>query len=89
MTPMKAIRAKYLDCCCGFSNEVRLCPIKKCPLYSYRFGKNPNRSGIGNHNVQFYSKKTISAQDSEDESRNEYTSTTHGTETQNSQLKPG
>ncbi len=40
MTPMKAIRAKCLDCC-GTSHEVRLCTIEKCPLYPYRFGKRP------------------------------------------------
>ena len=42
MTPMKAIRAKCLDCCCGQYKEVELCPCKDCPLYPYRFGKNPN-----------------------------------------------
>jgi hypothetical protein len=41
MTPMKAIRAKYLDCCCGSFQEVRLCTVEKCPLYPYRFGKRP------------------------------------------------
>lgn len=41
MTPMKAIRAKCLDCCCGQAKEVRLCSIEKCPLYLYRFGKRP------------------------------------------------
>lgn len=41
LTPTKAIRAKCLDCCCGSAKEVRLCPIKKCPLYPYRFGKRP------------------------------------------------
>ena len=40
MTPMKAIRAKGLDCC-GTSHEVRLCTVEKCPLYPYRFGKRP------------------------------------------------
>ena len=40
MTPMKAIRAKCLDCC-GSSHEVRLCTVEKCPLYPYRFGKRP------------------------------------------------
>lgn len=45
MTPMQAIRAKCLDCCCGQANEVRLCPIKDCPLYDYRFGHNPARKG--------------------------------------------
>ncbi len=42
LTPIKAIRAKCLDCCCGSAKEVELCPIPDCPLYPYRFGKNPN-----------------------------------------------
>lgn len=42
VTPMKAIRAKCLDCSCGSSNEVKECPVKSCPLYVFRFGKNPN-----------------------------------------------
>lgn len=41
MTPMKAIRAKCLDCMCGNSAEVRRCPCENCPLYPYRFGKRP------------------------------------------------
>lgn len=41
MTPMKAIRAKCLDCCCGSPSEVRLCPSEKCPLYPYRSGHRP------------------------------------------------
>ena len=47
MTPMKAIRAKCLDCCCGQAYEVKLCPSEDCPLWPYRFGHNPNRKGIG------------------------------------------
>lgn len=42
MTPLKAIRAKCLDCCCGQYREVELCPCKDCSLYPYRFGRNPN-----------------------------------------------
>ena len=42
MTPIKAIRAKCLDCCCNNPNEVALCPCTDCSLYPYRFGKNPN-----------------------------------------------
>ena len=42
LTPVKAIRAKCLDCSNGSSNEVNLCPITRCPLYPYRLGKNPN-----------------------------------------------
>ena len=41
MTPMKAIRAKCLDCCCGVQKEVRLCPSENCPLRPYRFGHRP------------------------------------------------
>lgn len=42
LTPIKAIRAKCLDCCCGSAKEVELCPIPDCSLHPYRFGKNPN-----------------------------------------------
>lgn len=42
LTPIKAIRAKCLDCCCGSAKEVGLCPIPDCSLHPYRFGKNPN-----------------------------------------------
>lgn len=46
MTPLKAIREKCLDCMCGSSYEVRLCPIKDCTLYPFRFGHNPARARI-------------------------------------------
>lgn len=36
-----AIRKKCLDCCGGYSNEVRDCWAKDCPLFPYRFGANP------------------------------------------------
>lgn len=45
LTPIKSIRAKCLNCSCGSSNEVSLCVIEDCPLFPYRFGKNPNRKG--------------------------------------------
>ena len=41
--PVKAIREKCLDCCCGSSLEVKLCDITSCPIYPFRFGKNPFR----------------------------------------------
>ena len=41
--PLKAIRAKCLDCCCGSSDEVRICHIDRCTLHPFRFGKNPFR----------------------------------------------
>lgn len=45
LTPVKAIRAKCLDCCCGQRGEVRLCPVPSCPLYPYRLGKRPGTPG--------------------------------------------
>lgn len=48
ITPLKAIRLKCIDCS-GYSKvEVRNCVIPECPLYQFRFGKNPNRKGKGN-----------------------------------------
>lgn len=44
--PAKAIRAKCLDCCCDQVNEVRLCPVEDCPLWPFRFGKNPYRTRV-------------------------------------------
>lgn len=41
MTPMKAIRAKCIDCCGGNIYEPRLCTAKNCPLHPYRLGKRP------------------------------------------------
>jgi hypothetical protein len=42
--PVKAIRAKCLDCCCGQYSEVTACTVKQCALFHFRFGKNPYRS---------------------------------------------
>lgn len=42
MTPMRAIRAKCLECSNDNVNEVRECPITDCALYPFRFGHNPN-----------------------------------------------
>ena len=44
LTPMKAIRAKCIDCTCGQLLEIRLCPIDDCPLHPYRMGKRPDHS---------------------------------------------
>jgi len=57
LTPLRAIRAKCLDCCSKQPSEVRNCESLECPLYPYRFGKNPNRAGIGKNNGCFSQKK--------------------------------
>ena len=46
MTPIKAIRAKCLDCCCGSSKAVMFCTedgvnSSECSLWPYRFGLRP------------------------------------------------
>ncbi len=43
LTPIKAIRAKCLDCSGGQYIEVKLCPIKDCTLYPYRMGRRPKK----------------------------------------------
>lgn len=64
--PLKAIRLNCLDCCCGSSNEVKLCPCEDCPLWPYRFGHRPSNSMIEkadfsevNINTRDYSKNKI------------------------------
>ena len=47
LTPIKAIRAKCLECSGNQPSEVRSCLIHECALFNYRLGKNPNRKGIG------------------------------------------
>lgn len=44
LTPIKAIRAKCMDCSCGDRKEVRECRIKTCSLWPYRLGKRPHSS---------------------------------------------
>lgn len=46
LTPIKAIRAKCIDCCAGQPKEVRLCSIEKCPLYPYRMGHRPKDGSL-------------------------------------------
>lgn len=45
LTPIKAIRAKCVDCSAGSLAEVRECVIKNCPLYPYRMGRRPKTTG--------------------------------------------
>lgn len=41
--PLKAIRAKCLDCCCGNAAEVRKCVSTDCALWPFRLSSNPFR----------------------------------------------
>ena len=42
--PVKAIRAKCLECSNGMTSEIRRCLITTCVLYPFRMGKNPHRT---------------------------------------------
>lgn len=44
--PLKAIRSKCLDCCCGSAKSVKFCTSdginsRACSLWPYRFGIRP------------------------------------------------
>lgn len=40
-TPVKAIRAKCLDCHGMSRKKVRNCDLRACPLFLYRMGRRP------------------------------------------------
>ena len=62
-SPLQAIR-RHCRSCAGCPSEVRLCAIKRCDLYPYRFGTNPNLTGKRTANRHSFSKSTASASDS-------------------------
>ena len=65
LTPLRAIRKKCLDCMCGSAYEVKVCPSDDCPLFSYRFGKNPARKGLGRIENIKQRKPTLSGKNKE------------------------
>jgi len=60
-TPIKAIRKKCLDCCCGSRKEIRECPVVECALYPYRFGRRPSQA-IVDTIKKYYEQKVEPAQ---------------------------
>lgn len=42
LTPLRTIRLKCMDCSGDCRKEVELCPVSRCSLWPYRFGKIPN-----------------------------------------------
>lgn len=47
-TPLKAIRAKCLDCVNGQIYEINKCHLEGCPLWEYRTGHRPDKRAKGN-----------------------------------------
>jgi hypothetical protein len=43
-SPIKAIRAKCVECSGGSMTEARLCHLTHCPLWAFRMGSNPFHS---------------------------------------------
>lgn len=43
LSPVKAIRKFCLVCLGGSPDEIRRCTDETCPLYPFRFGKDPGR----------------------------------------------
>jgi hypothetical protein len=43
MSPLKALRARCIDCCAAQPSEVRLCTAVACPSWPFRMGANPWR----------------------------------------------
>lgn len=42
-SPLKAIKQNCIECMCGNKSEVKNCTVSSCPLFNFRFGKNPFR----------------------------------------------
>lgn len=45
LTPIRAIRHKCRECTGNQYSLIRKCERSDCPLYRFRLGRNPNRSG--------------------------------------------
>jgi len=65
LTPLKAIRAKCLECSGGSVGEVRNCLVPECALFPFRFGTNPSRRGIGGNRIHLILKPTVRLEISE------------------------
>lgn len=55
--PVKAIRAKCLECSAQNPVEVRLCPVTECALYPFRLGKNPYRKPVSEEQRRLMSER--------------------------------
>lgn len=62
-TPIKAIRAKCIDCTNGQNVEIRECPIVNCPLWEYRMGHRPKKSLEGDFSEDNSEDKEIITED--------------------------
>ena len=52
LEPMKAIRAKCIECSGGSRTEVRKCQVISCPAYPLRMGHRPQPMDKGSKEAQ-------------------------------------
>ena len=52
LTPVKAIRAKCMECSNQQWSEVKHCPVVNCSLYPWRFGKRPKKDADGKYIIE-------------------------------------
>ncbi len=57
LTPLRALRARCMDCCNWSTHEVRNCQVTDCPAWVFRLGKNPGL--IGKRKSPHLSKKAV------------------------------
>lgn len=62
MTPLKAIRARCLDCTAGNDAEVRRCEIPDCALYHLRLGKGSKGAGGCLRPIRAYCNRCMNGQ---------------------------
>lgn len=60
-SPLKAIRAKCLDCTCGQASEVKNCVSTNCPLWEYRMGKSGRTRSMTDEQKQAAAERLKSA----------------------------
>lgn len=65
-SPLKAIRAHCIDCCCGQIYEVRKCTAYNCNLWGFRMGHRPKVKTI-EENISDDEYPTLSADLSEEQ----------------------
>lgn len=71
-TPLKAIRTHCVECQGGSWAQVRECEIPGCPLFQYRFGRNPALKGKRGNSATLreyrhsFQKKAVSLHDSKE-----------------------
>ena len=59
MSPLKALRARCIDCRAGELSEVRRCGHLDCPAWPYRMGTNPWQAPLGSEAQQRHAQAAL------------------------------